>query len=44
MAAVCRAQEPVAVTTCSQAMSPLSVFTSHSPFGFCSMPVTLVWR
>ena len=44
MAAVCRAQEPVAVTTCSQVMLPLSVCTFHSPEGSCLMSVTLVWR
>jgi hypothetical protein len=35
---------PVAETTCSQAMSPLSVFTSHSPPACRSMPVTVVLR
>ena len=37
MAPVLRAKLPVAETTCSQVMSPLSVFTSHSPLGFCSI-------
>ena len=44
IAPVRRAKLPVAVTTCSQAMSPLSVCTSHSPDGCCSMPVTVVLR
>ncbi len=44
MAPVRRAKLPEALTTCSQAMSPLSVRTSHSPDGFRLMPVTVVWR
>ena len=30
MAAICRAQEPVAVTTCSAVMSPLLVSVSYT--------------
>ncbi len=44
MAPVLRAKLPEHETTCSQVMSPLSVFTTHSPLGFCSMPVTVVLR
>ena len=44
MAPVCRAKLPVAETTCSQTMSPLSVLTSHSPAGVRSMAVTVVLR
>ena len=44
MAPVVRAKLPVAETTCSQTMSPLSVFTSHSPDGVRSMAVTVVLR
>ena len=40
IAPVWRTKLPVAETTCSQVMSPLSVLTSHSPDGFCSMAVT----
>ena len=35
---------PVAETTCSQAMSPFSVRTSHSPLAVRSIAVTGVWR
>ena len=44
MAPTCLAQEPVAVTTVSQVMSPRVVFTSHSPARVRSMPVTSVLR
>ena len=44
MAPTCRAQEPVAVTTVSQVMSPRVVFTSHSPARVRSMAVTSVLR
>ena len=39
-----RAKLPVAETTCSQVMSPWSVETSHSPFGFWVIAVTVVLR
>ena len=42
MAPTCRAQEPVAVTTVSQVMSPCVVFTSHSPARVRWMAVTSV--
>ena len=41
---VLRAKLPVAETTCSQVISPLSVVTSHSPFGCGSIAVTVVLR
>ena len=44
MAPVWRAKLPVAETTCSQVMSPLSVRTSQSPPAVRSMAVTVVLR
>ena len=44
MAPVRRAKLPVAETTCSHAISPRSVLTSHSPDGFCSIATTRVSR
>ena len=44
IAPVFRAKLPVADTTCSQTMSPLSVTTFHSPLGSRSIAVTVVWR
>ena len=44
IAPVFRAKLPVAETTCSQTMSPLSVVTSHSPPGGRSIAMTVVWR
>ena len=44
MRPVCRAKLPVAETTCSQTMSPLSVTTFHSPLRCRSIAVTVVWR
>jgi hypothetical protein len=41
---VLRAKLPVAETTCSQVISPLSVVTSHSPLGFWLIAVTVVLR
>ena len=42
--ATCGAKEPVAFTTCSHTMLPLSVTTSHSPPGKRRVSVTRVWR
>ena len=44
MRPVCRAKLPEHETTCSQAMSPLSVLTSQSPEGRRSIPMTVVLR